>query len=106
MLHRSIFRLALMLSALGVSSCGIPARSAAVPQPASSQAHRAAARVPSGRTSGPVDVAPSHTVVGQDHLYIRQDAGSAEDRVMVIDSADGTAERELPVGLLAPDWSV
>ncbi len=40
-----------------------------------------------------------------DRLYVRDGYGSPTERLVVIDAATGTRERDLPLGVPSPDWS-
>lgn len=99
MSHRSIFRVVLVITTLGLAACGNQALPAAMRQP-----EAAGAPVATPTTSAP---APTPTAVtGQDRLYVLQDDASVQDRIVVLDGGDGAGERELPFGIPASDWSV
>ena len=102
MLHRSIVTLALVISVLGLAGCASPPQPEAVGQPASASTQY----VPVSPTPGPVVATPSAAAVPWDRLYVRAGDGRLADRVLVLDGAGGTGERELPFGVPAPDWSV
>src|SRR5215213_9657382 len=77
----------LALAAVLVSACSAPARSAvqsaAVPTPA----------------------APIATPAPGDLLYIRDGAQDSAERLTIVDSLSGARQRDLPAGVMSPDWS-
>src|SRR3712207_5229654 len=101
MLHRSIVRLALVLSALGLGACASASQPAVVQQPASMRGHH----VPALPTLGSAGPTPSAVATVRDRLYVRTGDGSTEDRIMVLQGVDGAREQELPFGIPSPDWS-
>src|SRR5687768_7518198 len=77
-----------LATALMLSGCGAPDQSA----PPSAAAPTAAL---------PTRVAPQPG----DRLYIRDGFKGDAERLSIIDSVSGARERELPPGVIAPDWS-
>src|SRR5215218_4869790 len=83
-----------VLVALVLSGCGTPDR------PLSQSAAPPAA--------APTADAPVASKPSVDQLYIRTASGvngASDERLMIIDGVSGARERELPVGVVAPDWS-
>jgi hypothetical protein len=77
----------LAILALILSACGVPA------QPDLSA---------SAPTAPPLPSAPQPA---GDRLYIRDGLKGDAERLAVVDSVTGARERDLPSGLVAPDWS-
>jgi hypothetical protein len=80
-----------VLVALLLSGCGSPDR------PISQSAAPPAA--------APTAAAPVASKPLTDQLYIRTASGGSGERLTIVDGVSGARERELPVGLVAPDWS-
>jgi len=80
-----------VLAALLLSGCGKPdlplSQSAAPP------------------AAAPTAVAQVASRPSADQLYIRTANGASSERLTIIDGVSGARERELPVGLVAPNWS-
>jgi hypothetical protein len=80
-----------VLMALVLSGCGSP------DQPVSQSAAPPAA--------APTAVALIASQPSADQLYIRTANGASGERLMIVDGVSGARERELPMGVVAPDWS-
>jgi hypothetical protein len=78
----------LALAALTLSGCGAPDRSTP----------------PSAAAPTPLPAAVAAQPLG-DRLYIRDGFTGDAERLTIVDSASGARERDLPPGVMSPDWS-
>ncbi len=61
---------------------------------------------PEPPTAGaPTVAAPAPVVVPADRLYIHDGLKGGAERLTVVDGASGARQRDLPAGVVAPDWS-
>src|SRR5204862_2634128 len=78
---------ALALAAALLSACGVADRTA------------------SQSAAAPTPVPPSATPAPSDLLYIHDSSNAASERLTIIDSMSGARERDLPAGVMSPDWN-
>jgi hypothetical protein len=55
--------------------------------------------------AAPTLAPPAAVATPGDRLFVRELSGDAGERLAVIDSTSGARQRELPPGVIAPDWS-
>ena len=93
------------IAILVLAGCGTPAQPvqpAAGPQAAATVV-QAAPVLPTSTPALEETAAPAQA---GDRLYVRDGYAGGRERIVVVHTASGTRERELPPGMPAPDWSV